>query len=92
LLQKLRVIDLGQNCLSAFPMAVLRCMLLEDLDLVQRLNRGCGPPAIVPAAVRTSGRRWRRLGLLRTTLINQAILAGHALGVDVHALAAMYER
>jgi hypothetical protein len=66
--------------------------LLEDVDLVRRLKAACGPPAIVPRAVRTSGRRWRRLGLAQTTLVNQAILAGHALGVDVHTLAGWYER
>lgn len=64
--------------------------LLEDLDLVQRLGWQCGPPAIVPRPLRTSGRRWARLGLLRTTLLNQAILLGHALGVDVNVLAGWY--
>ena len=65
--------------------------LLEDVDLVQRLNRACGPPSIVPFSVQTSGRRWQALGLLRTTLINQTILAGHALGVNVRTLAKLYE-
>jgi len=66
--------------------------LLEDLALVKKLNRSCGPPAILPADVHTSGRRWRALGLVQTTLINQVILAGHSLGVDVHTLAKFYER
>jgi hypothetical protein len=41
-------------------------------------------------AAPTSGRRWRRLGLVRTTLINQAMLAGHALGVSLERLARLY--
>ncbi len=59
---------------------------------MQRLSSSCGPAAIVPHPVRTSGRRWAKLGLVRTTLVNQAILVGHALGVDVHVLASWYAR
>ena len=32
-LQKLRVLDMGENCLTAFPLSVCRCGMLEDLDL-----------------------------------------------------------
>lgn len=64
--------------------------LLEDLDLVQRLKQQCGRPAIIPQAICTSGRRWAKMGLLRTTLINQAVLLGHAAGVDVNVLAEWY--
>eukprot|EP00887_Chlorella_sp_A99_P006298 scaffold3.g6298.t1 len=66
--------------------------LLEDLDLVRRLRAQSGAPALVPRPLATSGRRWQQLGLLRTTLTNQTILLGHALGVDVHTLAAWYRR
>ncbi|GAB4822067.1 hypothetical protein N2152v2_009113 [Parachlorella kessleri] len=66
--------------------------LLEDLDLVQRLSSTCGPPAIVPCPIRTSGRRWAKLGFARTTLVNQAVLLGHRLGVDVGILAKWYEQ
>jgi hypothetical protein len=64
--------------------------LLEDLELVERLQRRAGPPVIVPAAVTTSGRRWARLGFWRAWAVNQAVLAGWAAGVDVETLAAMY--
>ena len=64
--------------------------LLEDVELCSRLRGAAGAPRIVPAAIATSGRRWRALGLLRTTLINQAILLGYALGVDVAVLADWY--
>jgi hypothetical protein len=32
--------------------------------------------------VRTSARRWQKLGVLRTTLINQVVIAGYFLGID----------
>mmetsp|Transcript_34196 Transcript_34196/g.75841 ORF Transcript_34196/g.75841 Transcript_34196/m.75841 type:complete len:207 (+) Transcript_34196:269-889(+) len=65
--------------------------LLEDLDLVQRLNRHHpGGPAIVDAPVLTSGRRWSKLGFWRTYALNQQILIGHRLGVDVETLAQWY--
>jgi len=49
---------------------------LEDLELVRRLRR-IGRVRLAPAAVTTSSRRWERLGLFRTTLTNQLILAAY---------------
>ena len=43
---------------------------MEDYELVTRLRKH-GRPAIVPHAIVTSGRRWRRVGFVQTTLINQ---------------------
>ncbi len=63
--------------------------IMEDFDLVQRLNRQ-GRIAIVPVPVTTSGRRWQRLGVWRTTAVNQAMVAGYLLGLDVHQLARWY--
>ncbi|EFJ40774.1 hypothetical protein VOLCADRAFT_84369 [Volvox carteri f. nagariensis] len=63
--------------------------LLEDLELVQRLSR-VQPPVIVDGAITTSGRRWQSVGFLRTSLINQVILAGYALGVSPQVLASWY--
>lgn len=65
--------------------------LLEDVELTRCLRKHFGKPAIVAKAVKTSGRRWKALGLIQTTAINQAILVGHALGVPVETLAAWYE-
>jgi hypothetical protein len=64
--------------------------LLEDTELARKLKRRFGAPAIVPRGVQTSGRRWRELGVVQTTLLNQIILIGHALGVDVATLAKLY--
>lgn len=44
--------------------------IMEDYELVSRLRKH-GRPAIIPQAMRTSGRRWRNVGFLQTTLINQ---------------------
>ncbi|ERN40710.1 glycosyltransferase involved in cell wall biogenesis [Rubidibacter lacunae KORDI 51-2] len=63
--------------------------ILEDLELVRQLRRQ-GRVAIVPQRVLTSGRRWQEFGIVRTTLLNQAILAGRALGVPPARLARWY--
>ena len=63
--------------------------LMEDYELVQRLKR-LGQVAIASAAVTTSGRRWQKLGLVKTTLINQAIILGYRLGIDPQTLALLY--
>src|SRR5262249_29278789 len=43
--------------------------ILEDYELVCRLRRK-GRVVTLSQTARTSGRRWQRLGILRTTLIN----------------------
>lgn len=63
--------------------------IMEDFDLVRRARR-LGPIVIAGAAVVTSARRWRRRGTLRTTAINQLMLAGWALGVPPEQLARIY--
>jgi hypothetical protein len=51
-----------------------------------------GRVAIAPAAVKTSARRWRELGILKTTLINQAVLLAYFLGSNPQRLARWYGR
>ncbi|MDJ0707571.1 MAG: TIGR04283 family arsenosugar biosynthesis glycosyltransferase [Leptolyngbyaceae cyanobacterium MO_188.B28] len=63
--------------------------LMEDFELVQRLKRR-GKIAIAPAAVLTSGRRWEKIGVLKTTLINQFIVLAYYLGVSPTRLARWY--
>lgn len=53
---------------------------MEDIEFVRRLRR-TGRIAIAPTAVTTSARRWQSWGILRTTLIHQACLAGYLLGI-----------
>jgi rSAM/selenodomain-associated transferase 2 len=65
--------------------------IMEDFEFIQRLKRQ-GKITIVPASVVTSGRRWQKLGIFRTTLINQLIILGYYLGVPPVHLARWYRR
>ncbi len=63
--------------------------IMEDFVMMQTLRRR-GKITIAPAAVLTSGRRWQKLGVCRTTLINQLIILGYGLGVSPERLAHWY--
>jgi rSAM/selenodomain-associated transferase 2 len=65
--------------------------IMEDFVLVRRLQR-TGKVVTAPERIRTSSRRWQRLGVLRTTLINQVIVTGYLLGVPVDRLSRWYRR
>lgn len=63
--------------------------ILEDYKLVKQLRKKT-PLHILPLNVTTSDRRWKKLGVIRTTLINQLIIVGSLLGFSVGFLAKMY--
>ena len=63
--------------------------ILEDVLLIQRLQKS-GRIGIATSKALTSGRRWQRLGLVKTTLINQGIMLGHLLGVSPQRLQNWY--
>jgi len=63
--------------------------IAEDLFFVGQVSR-LGRIAIAPAHAVTSARRWKEVGVLRTTLINQLILAGFALRIPPETLARLY--
>lgn len=65
--------------------------IMEDFELIIRLKRQ-GRIAILPAPVFTSGRRWQKLGVVRTTLINQLVIAGYFLGVPPTQLVCWYRQ
>ncbi|GAC1469217.1 MAG: TIGR04283 family arsenosugar biosynthesis glycosyltransferase [Chamaesiphon sp.] len=65
--------------------------IMEDFEFVLRLRRW-GRIEIVLVPVLTSGRRWQRLGVLTTTLINQLIVVGYFLGVPPERLVRWYRR
>ena len=65
--------------------------IAEDLYLVRRLAR-LGRIAQARGTVLTSGRRWRTLGVFRTTLINYLIAGGCLLGMDPRHLAPLYRK
>ena len=63
--------------------------IMEDFALVQRLRRR-GRVVTLRHAVLTSARRWQRLGVLRTTVINQLMILGYFLGLPAEALKRFY--
>ncbi|MFP4122584.1 TIGR04283 family arsenosugar biosynthesis glycosyltransferase [Coleofasciculus sp.] len=63
--------------------------IMEDFEFIRRLQPQ-GRITIVPAFVLTSGRRWERLGIIKTTLINQLIILGYFWGVSPEKLARWY--
>ncbi|MEO0946912.1 MAG: TIGR04283 family arsenosugar biosynthesis glycosyltransferase [Cyanobacteria bacterium J06641_5] len=63
--------------------------LMEDFELMQRLQTK-GRIHVVSATAITSARRWETLGVWRTTLLNQAIVAGYLLGIAPQTLADWY--
>jgi hypothetical protein len=63
--------------------------LMEDFEFVRRLKRR-GRIAIVPVPVLTSARRWMQRGVLRQTLLNQALICCYLLGVSPGRLARWY--
>ena len=65
--------------------------IMEDFELVKRLNR-YGKIAIISAKVITSSRRWDKLGVFKTTLINQLIILGYYLGFSPIKLNNFYRR
>jgi hypothetical protein len=63
--------------------------IAEDLYLVRKMARN-GRIALAPVAAVTSGRRWRRLGPLRTTLVNTLIAVGCLAGIPPEWLSPLY--
>ena len=63
--------------------------IMEDYEFVQRLKKQ-GKIQISQASVLTSSRRWQKLGILKTTLINQGMILGYYLKIDPEILASWY--
>ena len=63
--------------------------IMEDFEFIKRL-KSQGKIAIAPVVVVTSGRRWQKLGVWKTTLINQLIIAGYYLGISPTKLSNFY--
>ncbi len=63
--------------------------IMEDFDLVRRLARS-GRVVISPKPAPTSARRWKRLGLVQTTLLNWIIVLAYWCGVSPVRLAGWY--
>lgn len=64
--------------------------LAEDLAFIRAASK-IGRIRTMPAHAVTSARRHRSLGILRTTVINQAVLLGRTLGTPDRVLASIYK-
>jgi len=64
--------------------------IMEDYEFIGRLKKQ-GRIVTTTANVLTSARRWRRLGLFQTMLINTLVIAGYHLGISPTSLARHYQ-
>jgi rSAM/selenodomain-associated transferase 2 len=65
--------------------------IMEDYELARRMKRA-GRVDVLPLTVETSGRRFVRKGVLRTTALNWLIITSFHLGVSPERLARWYRR
>jgi rSAM/selenodomain-associated transferase 2 len=75
------------HSIGGFP----KLPIMEDFELMRRLKR-LGYIAIISVPVITSARRWLKQGVVKTTLINQAIILAYLLGVSPSQLACWYRQ
>jgi len=65
--------------------------IMEDFELVRRLRKK-GEIVTLSVPVLTSPRRWQNFGILKTTLINQMVIAAYLWGVSPDVIARWYRR
>jgi rSAM/selenodomain-associated transferase 2 len=65
--------------------------IMEDFALAGKLKK-TGQIRIMKEKVITSGRRWHKLGILKTTMINQGMIIGYLFGRSPASLANWYRR
>ncbi len=75
------------DAIGGFP----EMAIMEDFVFIRNLKKA-GKIIILSERATTSARRWENIGIVRTTLINQAIVCGHSLGVPATTLAGWYRR
>ncbi|PNW29629.1 UNVERIFIED_CONTAM: glycosyltransferase, partial [Euhalothece sp. KZN 001] len=64
--------------------------LMEDFQLMLTLKKQ-GKIRLAKAPVITSARRWEKLGVIKTTLINQKVILGYFFGVSPEKLKQWYQ-
>lgn len=75
------------KALGGFP----QLPIMEDFEFVLKL-RNCGRIAIIPTPVITSSRRWQKLGVWQTTIINQLAITAYFLKIPPERIAQWYRR
>ncbi len=64
--------------------------LMEDFEMMRRLRKH-GRIVIAPVPVVSSARRWLKLGIFRTTLINQIVIAAYLAGAKPERIVRWYD-
>jgi uncharacterized membrane-anchored protein len=64
---------------------------MEDFELMRRLRKQ-GRIVLAPVAVVSSARRWLQLGVVKTTAVNQLLIAAYLAGVAPATLVRWYRR
>lgn len=65
--------------------------IMEDFELIRQLKKR-GKITIIPAKIITSARRWEKIGIWKTTLINQLIIIGYYLKISPEKLKNFYQQ
>lgn len=65
--------------------------IMEDYEFIRRVKKA-GRIGIASTAMRTSGRRWQKRGLIRNTLRNQLCVIAYRLGFSPDQIAKFYAR
>ena len=65
--------------------------IMEDFEFIRRAGK-MGKIVTCKQSVITSGRRWQKFGIFRTTLINQLIVLGFYLGIPHNYLRKFYKQ
>ena len=65
--------------------------IMEDYLFIKEAKK-YGRIGLSKKCVKTSARRWSKLGTVRTTLINQLVIIGYYCGVSPRRLASLYRR
>ena len=73
------------SAVGGFPLQPI----MEDFELIRKL-KSRGKVKILSLSATTSARRWEKLGILKTTAINQLIVLGYLFGVSPEKLSGWY--
>jgi len=65
--------------------------IMEDFALIKKLQK-IGKIKIANSAVTTSSRRWKKLGVWKTTMINQVMIVGYYLKINPDKLSQIYRQ
>jgi hypothetical protein len=67
--------------------------MMEDFEFVRQIQKKSTKKdavRILSVSAVTSGRRWKKLGLIKNTLLNQAFIIGYLFGISPATIASLY--